>query len=45
MSYKVDSLAVDKDITLISRVLLDDGNRIVIPQGNLNFSANLHKAI
>ncbi len=34
MFYKVNSLAVDKDIALISQVLLDDGNRIIIPQGN-----------
>ncbi len=40
MFYKVDSLAVDKDIALISQVLLDDGHRIIIPQhrGILNFS-------
>ncbi len=36
MFYKVDSLAVDKDIALISQVLLYDGNRIIIPQGNFN---------
>ena len=27
MFYKVNSLAVDKDMTLISKVLLVDGNR------------------
>ena len=36
MFYKVDFLAVDKGIALISQVLLDDGNRIIIPQGNFN---------
>ncbi len=37
MFYKDDCLAVDKDIALISRVLLDDGNRIIIPQQNFKF--------
>ncbi len=37
MFYKVNSLAVDKDIALISQVLLDDGNKIIIPQGNFKF--------
>ncbi len=37
MFYKVYSLAVDKDVTIISQVLLDDGNRIIIPGGNFQF--------
>ena len=32
--YKVDSLALDKYVAVIARVLLDDGNRIVCPQFN-----------
>ncbi len=34
MLYKKDSLAVDKDIVLVSQVLYDDGNGIIILQGN-----------
>ncbi len=32
--YKVDSLAVATRISHNFQVLLDDGNRIIIPQGN-----------
>ncbi len=32
--YKVDSLAVATRISHNYQVLLDDGNRIIIPQGN-----------
>ncbi len=35
--YKVDSLAVATRISHNYQVLLDDGNRIVIPQGNFKF--------
>ncbi len=32
MFYKVNSLAVDKNIAFISQMLLDGGNRIIIQQ-------------
>ncbi len=35
--YKVDSLAVATRISHNYQVLLDDGNRIIIPQGNFKF--------
>ncbi len=35
--YKVDSLAVATRISHNYQVLLDDGNRIMIPQGNFKF--------
>ena len=35
--YKVDSLAVATRISHYYQVLLDDGNRIIIPQGNFKF--------
>ncbi len=35
--YKVDSLAVATRILHNYQVLLDDGNRIIIPQGNFKF--------
>ena len=41
MFYKVDFLAVDKDIAIISEVLLDDGNRIIIPHGNFKVCMKL----
>ncbi len=41
--YKVDSLAVATRISLKYQVLLDDGNRIIIPQGNFKFISKLHQ--
>ena len=41
MFYNVDSLAVDKDIALVSQVLLDDGNRIIVLQRNFKVSHQL----
>ncbi len=39
--YKVDSLSVATRISHNYQVLLDDGNRIIIPQGNFKFSNNV----